>query len=100
MPLILYFTLLVSLLSGGVAPPDRICHGEGAWDYETGTLVPSGQYTLVEDPTPNEAYIHSLPSGAHSADIIPPFGVFPGRNWNAEGQAIWENGCEAPAQDA
>lgn len=34
-------------------------------------------------------------------DIIPPFayvgGTFPGLNWTAEGQAIWNNGCNIPA---
>jgi hypothetical protein len=33
-------------------------------------------------------------------DIIPPFdypgGSFPGLNWNAEGQAIYDNGCKIP----
>jgi hypothetical protein len=33
-------------------------------------------------------------------DIIPPFtfdgGSFPGLNWTAEGQAIYENGCDIP----
>src|SRR5690242_17787407 len=35
-------------------------------------------------------------------DIIPPFdydgGSYPGKNWTVEGQAIWNNGCEVPAQ--
>ena len=37
----------------------------------------------------------------HPEDIIPPFnyngGSFPGLNWDAEGQAIYENGCVLPA---
>ena len=32
----------------------------------------------------------------HSGDIIPPHGSDPGQNWDAEGQAIWENGCVEP----
>ena len=40
----------------------------------------------------------------HPLDIIPPFTYkdgkdtknFPGQNWDAAGQAIWENGCVAP----
>jgi uncharacterized repeat protein (TIGR01451 family) len=32
----------------------------------------------------------------HVQDIIPPHGSDPGRNWDAEGQATWENGCVAP----
>lgn len=33
-------------------------------------------------------------------DIIPPFGAYPGKNWDAEGQAIHANGCEEPVQAA
>ncbi len=33
----------------------------------------------------------------HANDIIPPFeyegGQYPGKNWDAAGQAIWNNGC-------
>jgi uncharacterized repeat protein (TIGR01451 family) len=32
----------------------------------------------------------------HDADIIPPHGTDPGRNWDPEGQATWENGCVPP----
>ena len=32
----------------------------------------------------------------HTKDIIPPHGSDPGRNWDEEGQAIWENGCVEP----
>ena len=32
----------------------------------------------------------------HTDDIIPPHGSDPGRNWDEEGQAIWENGCVEP----
>ena len=35
----------------------------------------------------------------HDADIIPPFGQYGGKNWNEEGQAIWENDCEVPVVD-
>ena len=35
-------------------------------------------------------------------DIIPPFdydgGSYPGKNWTAEGQAIYNNNCEVPAE--
>lgn len=37
-------------------------------------------------------------------DIIPPFEAagkveaFPGLNWDADGKAIWKNGCEVPAE--
>jgi hypothetical protein len=40
----------------------------------------------------------------HAADIVPPFTYekqgqtinFPGMNWDAEGQAVFNNGCKAP----
>ena len=35
----------------------------------------------------------------HDADIIPSFGQFPGKNWNDEGQAIWNNDCVRPPRD-
>jgi hypothetical protein len=43
--------------------------------------------------------------GSHPNDIIPPFdyrlsngqtGSYPGHNWDATGQAIWNNGCVRP----
>src|SRR4051812_48130691 len=47
--------------------------------------------------------------GDHPDDIIPPFdyvderGVaqhYPGKNWDATGQAIWKNGCQRPTPPA
>ena len=39
-------------------------------------------------------------AGINADDIIPPFTdgsfVFPGQNWDATGQAIWNNGCKIP----
>lgn len=46
--------------------------------------------------------VHASGHSGHPRDIIPPFdyvlsdgasGHFPGLNWDAEGQAIWSNGC-------
>ena len=34
--------------------------------------------------------------GNHEGDIIPPFADFPGQNWDATGQAIYNNGCNPP----
>ena len=34
--------------------------------------------------------------GDHTRDIIPPFGHFPGRNYDAAGTAILANGCHIP----
>ena len=39
----------------------------------------------------------------HDADIIPPFvydGVTYSLNWDATGQAIWNNGCQVPASSS
>src|SRR3990167_3725983 len=35
----------------------------------------------------------------HDADIIPPFGQFPGKNWTDEGEATWNNDCVRPPRD-
>jgi uncharacterized repeat protein (TIGR01451 family) len=36
----------------------------------------------------------------HADDIIPPFrhdgGTYPGKNWDAEGQEVWEEDCNVP----
>jgi LPXTG-motif cell wall-anchored protein len=34
--------------------------------------------------------------GTHERDIIPPFNGFTGQNWDAAGQAVWNNDCELP----
>ncbi len=44
----------------------------------------------------NNRYLNG--HGDHERDIIPPFRDFPGRNWDAAGQAIWNNGCK-PVDD-
>ena len=35
----------------------------------------------------------------HPDDIIPPFPGFSGQNWDAAGQATWNNGCVAPPSE-
>jgi uncharacterized repeat protein (TIGR01451 family) len=69
-----------------------ICHalGNGGWVR---------LYPAVDD-------VVNVPGhGGHPGDIIPPFdyllangttGRFGGLNWDAEGQAIWTNGCVRP----
>jgi hypothetical protein len=79
------------------APPEkvRICHATGS---------SSNPYVSQEPAIGNNG---DLQGGHlnHERDIIPPYeyvdanGVtqlFPGRNWTEEGQAIWQNGCNAP----
>lgn len=75
-----------------------ICHATGN----------EGHYST---PTPTKQQIfndngHNSGGGVHPGDIIPPFaagehggqswGDFPGLNWDAEGQAIYNNGCVVP----
>lgn len=43
------------------------------------------------------SHVTKAPDGL--GDIIPPFGDFPGLNWDAEHQAIWNDNCEVPAVD-
>lgn len=61
-------------------PPDTAANG-----YE--------QLTTDDDGILNQGH-----ASQHSADIIPPFTVgetdFPGQNWTALGQAIWNNDCQ------
>ncbi|MGN6870624.1 MAG: hypothetical protein ACTHMY_19710 [Solirubrobacteraceae bacterium] len=69
----------------------HICHRLGNGSYN--------------DPYPSVSNVVA-PHGhtSHPLDIIPPFnhvnGRFPGLNWTAEGQAIWENGCSRPVPPA
>jgi hypothetical protein len=71
----------------------HICHALGNGGFND--PYPSVSNTLAE---------HGHTS--HPLDIIPPFNHrgghgeverFPGKNWDATGQAIWENGCSRPA---
>lgn len=59
----------------------------------------SGYNTLTVD---DDSIFVTGHASEHEADIIPPFESgdlsFPGKNWNALGQAIWENGCTAVGQ--
>jgi uncharacterized repeat protein (TIGR01451 family) len=70
----------------------HICHRLGNGSYN--------------DPYPSVSNVVA-PHGhtSHPLDIIPPFSHrthqgavvdYPGKNWTAEGQAIWEKGCSRP----
>jgi hypothetical protein len=59
-------------------PPDTAANG-----YESITVDTSAQNFVAH-------------RDEHDADIIPPFGDFPGKNWDADGQAIYRNDCEVP----
>ncbi len=95
--------LLAGLIAIGVsddvseAPGTRndkvtICHAtsSGSNPYTTNTVDESS----IDEQ--NNRYLNG--HGDHERDIIPPFGTFPGRNWDARGQAIWENGCKPPVE--
>lgn len=43
---------------------------------------------------------HAKGSHQDDRDIIPPFAGFPGQNWDANGAAIYRNGCGAAASFA
>jgi uncharacterized repeat protein (TIGR01451 family) len=70
----------------------HICHRLGNGSY-------NDPYPSVSDVAAEHGHT------SHPLDIIPPFrhrthqGMvvdYPGKNWTAEGQAIWENGCSRP----
>lgn len=70
----------------------RVCHATG------------NGFVLVEVDV--NAVVKGTGHGGHANDIIPPFrytlsgsdGIqhYPGRNWDAETKAIWQNGCSRP----
>jgi uncharacterized repeat protein (TIGR01451 family) len=59
----------------------------------------------VELSVPVKQIFEANGHDTHPQDIIPPFDYiadngneqrYPGKNWDAEGQAIWTNGCDVP----
>jgi LPXTG-motif cell wall-anchored protein len=84
----------------GATPSDKlmICHA---------TASASNPYTSPDVNTSsideeNNQYLNG--HGDHQNDIIPPFTspsgtVFPGLNWDEDGQAIWNNGCVVPPEE-
>lgn len=77
--------------SPSVSANVRICHATGD-HYQD--ISPSAEGVING---------HVGPSHQDGRDIIPPFyygepiQYFPGQNWDAEGQAIWNNNCEISA---
>lgn len=58
----------------------------------------NGQYNLLNIAWP-AVFGHTGPNHTgvgRNEDIIPPFGAYPGKNWDDEGQAIWNNDCQIP----
>ncbi|HEU0248043.1 MAG TPA: hypothetical protein VFR38_13240, partial [Gaiellaceae bacterium] len=85
--------------SGGGHTPVTLCHA---------TSSQTNPYVVIT--TDDDGVLGAGSSGgnghdSHSGDIIPPFDYtdnkgnpqsYPGKNWDAAGQAIFANGCEAP----
>jgi hypothetical protein len=70
--------------------PTKLCHATGAVDH-----------WVEETPATIGALMGHVGIGHQSGnDIIPAIPVFLplGQNWDAEGQAIWNNGCVIPPQ--
>jgi len=66
-----------------------ICHATGNGSYRQITLSAAGVFNG-----------HLGASHQNGRDIIPPFsfrGETNSQNWDAAGQAIYNNGCQAPA---
>jgi uncharacterized repeat protein (TIGR01451 family) len=79
----------------------RICHATGGDTYSAPSPTKDQIFGEMES---DDANAHgSFVAGVHPDDIIPPFvagsqganewGDYPGKNWDAEGQAIWNNNC-------
>jgi hypothetical protein len=88
--------VLLSLTGAVSATPDRekvdICH---ATSSESNPFV---SLTVAQDSVDGDAGNDSGQGDHylnHPDDIIPPIaGIHSGLNWDAEGQAIWGNGCK------
>ena len=101
--------MVLSAIAGAAlaAPAEKvtICHANNA---ATNPYVQQDvPLSSVDGEGNNDHTLHTGPvavSEEHAAqlkaddiewgDIIPPFGGFPGLNWDETGQAIYENGCE------
>ena len=71
-------------------PKVTICHATSS-DTNPYTVNWVSESSIDE---PNNQFLNG--HGDHERDIIPPFRDFPGRNWDAAGQAIYNNGCVVP----
>jgi Domain of unknown function (DUF5979) len=111
-PLLLGSLVYVAAVAGGLTPPDpnvvvdkvEICHRTNAntHPYEINEPAADGDVSGHADHT-GPVWNETL-KAQHIVwgDIIPPFKFedntgehdFPGLNWDAEGQAIFENDCE------
>lgn len=79
--------------------PVTLCHATGS---ETNPFVP---ITTDDDGVLGSGASGGNGHDGHAGDVIPPFsyldnqgvaGSYPGKNWDAGGQALLANGCRAP----
>jgi hypothetical protein len=98
------FVAMVALLPTstvlGSAPPAHkvvICHA-------TPPDTAAQGWNVIEVDVASVGYQHAGHESKHDADIIPPYTyggfTFAGKNWTAQGQAIWENDCAAVSPTA
>ncbi len=91
--------VLLAITAAGASIAAKFAPAQGP------VLLPSNSVTICH-ATGNDPYTRESPNvngvlnghaKNHPRDIIPPFdydgGLFPGQNWDAEGQAIWTYGC-------
>jgi uncharacterized repeat protein (TIGR01451 family) len=94
----------VAALRAGIATNVRICHRTNSVDNPYTIQTPSigNNGDLSGGHLTHTGPVFPAPNWG---DIIPPYlyedangeiQVFPGRNWNEQGQAIHEHGCEPP----
>lgn len=83
-------------VAGATKPPShmvRICHARPADTAANG-------WVIINVDIASSGYQHSGHADQHDADVIPPYQYqqfsFAGKNWDTEGQAVWNNGCKLP----
>lgn len=79
-----------------VVAPEEQQHIDVTFCHATPPDTAANGYEQIT--TDDDGIIKQGHATEHSADIIPPFTVgevsFPGQNWTALGQAIWNNDCQ------
>jgi hypothetical protein len=91
------FTKTFSGTTADCAPPAdvhkvQICHATASTSHPYANGNQWVSWSAVDNTYNKDWNGH----GDHDGDIIPPFADFPGSNWDAAGQAIWNNDCKVP----
>lgn len=80
-----------------VVAPEEQQHIDVTFCHATPVDTAANGYEQIT--TDDDGIMQQGHASQHSADIIPPFTVgetdFPGQNWTALGQAIWNNDCQS-----